>query len=226
MIKRFSWSYSKLKNYDTCPRKYNEIDLKKNPLFVEPVEPGGPLDWGNRVHQAMKAALEGRAPLPPEMVDYQPWVDRVLAGPGKLFVEQKYAITKDFKATQWFAPNVWFRAIGDAVRIDEIVALILDWKTGKVLNDPIQLMLTAQAIFAHFPAVQKVRSEYVWLQEDCTTHEIFDRNTIHTFWPPIFERVSKLEVATVTENFPPKPSGLCKNHCPVKTCEFYKKGGW
>lgn len=223
MVKRFSWSYSKLKNYDGCPRRYDEVDLKKN--YVEPVEPGGPLDWGNRVHKAMAEALTGN-PLPPEMVDYQLWIDRVLAGPGTLLVEQKYAITKDFKPTQWFAPNVWFRAIGDAVRIDEIVALILDWKTGKVINDPIQLMLTAQAIFAHFPDVQKVRSEYVWLQDGCTTHEIFDRSTIHTLWPPIFERVTRLEQSTETNNFPPKPSGLCKRHCPVKTCEFYGKGGW
>lgn len=24
--------------------------------------------------------------------------------------------------------------------------------------------------------------------------------------------------------FPPKPSGLCKKHCPVETCEYYTTG--
>jgi hypothetical protein len=58
------------------------------------------------------------------------------------------------------------------VKIAGPVALIVDWKTGKVLENSEQLALMAQCVFAHFPQVMKVRSEFVWLQFDATTREV------------------------------------------------------
>src|SRR5258708_567868 len=155
--KGYAWSYSKLKNFETCPKRHYEIDIAKS--YVEEQEPGGPLDWGDRVHKALAKACTGAAALPPEMKDYQHWVDRVRAGPGTLLVEQKYAITRAFEKATYFAPDVWYRGIGDVVRLDGPVALVLDWKTGKILVDSVQLMLMAQCIFSHYPEVKMVRSE-------------------------------------------------------------------
>lgn len=222
MAKAFSWSFSKLKNFETCPKRHYEIDLAKN--YVEAIEPGGPLDWGNRVHKAMADALTGKSPLPPEMADYQKWVDRVLAGPGTLFVEQKYAITKDFGKTEFFAPNAWYRGIGDVVRIAGPVGLILDWKTGGIKIDSVQLMLMAQCLFSHFPKLQKVRSEFIWLKEDCTTPEVYTRQDLADAWIGLLERVHMLEHAAKTQTYPPKPSGLCRSYCPVSSCIHHGKG--
>src|SRR6476659_195452 len=105
MAKEFSWSFSKLKNYDTCGKRYYEIDVAKN--YSEKEEPDGPLAWGNKVHDALAKAVTGKVPLPEEMAAYQKWCDRVRAGPGTLLVEQKYAITRSLSKTQYFAPNVW-----------------------------------------------------------------------------------------------------------------------
>lgn len=223
-LKEWSWSYSKLKNFEQCPKRMYEVDLSKN--YIEPVEPGGPLDWGNRVHDSFAKALTGKAPLPEEMtaLGYQQWVDRVLAGPGRLLVEQKYAITRAFKQTAYFAHDVWYRGIGDVVRIDRDLALVLDWKTGKILEDSVQLMLMAQCIFSHFPEVKYVRSEFVWLKEDCTSPELFTRQEVAEQWVGLMDRVNGMEQAAKEMNYPPKPGHLCKSYCPVSSCPFHKKG--
>lgn len=221
--KPFTWSFSKLKNFETCGVKHNEVDNLKN--WSEPKEPGGPLDWGDRVHAALAAACQGKAALPVEMVDYQIWVDRVLAGPGQLLVEQKYAIKRDFQPCPYFGKAVWMRGIADVVRIDGPVALALDWKTGAIKADSVQLGLVAQCIFSHFPGVQRVRSEFVWLAEACTTPEVFTRQELADMWNNgLLDRVAQLEQAYNSNYYSMKPSGLCVKWCPVKSCQFHGKG--
>lgn len=214
----FTWSYSKLKNGEACLKKHYEVDLAKN--YTEDTEQ---LTWGNTVHKALATACTGGA-LPAEMTPYQHWVDRVKSGPGKLLVEQKLAIQRDFAPCSYFAPAVWFRSVGDVIRVDGPVALGLDWKTGKVLHDSVQLMLLAQCIFSHYPEVQRVRTEFIWLKDDCTTHEIWDRPTIARAWVTLLPRVQVLEDAARTMNYPPKPGRLCRKYCPVTACPYHGKG--
>lgn len=225
MGKVWSWSYSKLKNFETCPKRHNEVDLLRN--FKDTSEQ---LDWGNSVHDRMAKACTGAEPLPAEMAGYQKWVDRVKAGPGELKVEQKYAITSDFKPTSWFGHDAWFRGIGDVVRLAGPVALILDWKTGKPQEDSVQLRLMAQCIFSHFPSVQRVRAEFVWLAHDCTTPEVVTRQALADMWftngvekPSLINRVRAMETAAKTQTYPPQPGRLCKRYCPVVSCPHHGK---
>ncbi len=222
--KDWSWSYSKLKNYEVCPRKHYEVDLAKTAAETQSNDPDSPLMYGNRVHEAFKNTLLNGAPLSKEMAHLQIWVDRVRNGPGELLVEQKYAIDRQFKSTTYFANNVWLRTIGDVVRVDRDIALVIDWKTGKVLEDSVQLMLMAQALFSHYPNLKRVRSEFVWLKEDCTTPEVFDKQELADQWVELLPRINALENAHKTQTYPPKPGGLCKNYCPVQSCPYWKKG--
>ena len=224
--KEWAWSYSKLKNFETCPRRHYECDIVKN--FDDKVKADGTpnveLAEGNEAHDALAKACGKGVDLPAKFSHYQTWVDRVRTGPGQLLVEQKYAITRDFAPTTYFARDVWYRGIGDVVRIDGPVALVLDWKTGKVLEDSVQLMLMAQCIFSHFPQVKRVRSEFVWLKEECTTPEVFTRQEIADAWLTLLPRVARLEADSKAMQFPPKPGALCKRYCPVQTCPFWRKG--
>lgn len=219
MSKEWAWSFSKIKNYETCEYRYQQVDVLKNYTDAG----GAALTWGTNVHNTFAKALKTKAPLPEEMRTYQPWIDRVLAGPGDLLIEQKYAIRKDFTPTAYFANDVWYRGIGDVVRIDDIVALVLDWKTGRIKEDSVQLALMAQCIFSHFPKVLRVRSEFVWLQEDTSTPEIFDRPDMAQLWMGLLPRVNALKTAHDTNTFHPKPSRLCREHCPVKNCIHHGK---
>lgn len=222
-MKPFAWSYSKLKNYETCGFRHQQIDILKN--FIEKMEEGGALDWGNKVHKALAEALKNGVALPADMTLYQKWVDRLKHGPGELLVEQKYAITKDFAKCSWFSDMAWYRGIGDVVRIDGPVALVVDWKTGKILVDSVQLMLMAQCIFAHYPHVRKVRSEFIWLKDDANTPEVYDRRDMADSWIGLLDRVRTLEDAYNTGTYLPKPGRLCRNWCPVKSCQYHGKGG-
>lgn len=239
MVKVWNWSYSKLKNYETCPRRHYEIDVAKN--YAEKKVPGGPLDWGDKVHTAMADALTDAAPkapdgsgivvglpgqLPPEMSSYQHWIEKVKQGPGRLLTEQKYAITEDFKATQYFANNVWYRGIGDVVRVNGDVGLILDWKTGSKKEDPVQLLLMAQCLFSFYPLLRVVRSEFIWLQDDDHSQEIITRQRLALEWVGILDRVAALKDANTAQSYPPKAGALCKKWCVVQSCPFWGKGAY
>lgn len=218
MAKEWSWSYSKYKNYDTCPKRHYEVDIAKN--FTDSSEQ---LIWGNQVHDGLRDAAKGVAKLPDSMKDYQKWVDEVKDGPGTLVVEMKMAINKAFQPTSWFANDAWFRGICDVARIDGPVALARDYKTGKILHDSRQLMLMSQCIFAHYPKVRRIKTEFVWLKDDCTTPETFNRDTIMREWPPVLEHVKQMKQAADTMTYPPKPGHLCARHCPVVSCPFHGK---
>jgi len=47
--KPFAWSYSKLKNFEVCPKRHYNVDVIKS--FKE--EEGEALVWGNMVHKAL-----------------------------------------------------------------------------------------------------------------------------------------------------------------------------
>lgn len=217
-MKEWAWSYSKKKNFDTCPKRHYEVDIAKS--YKDESEQ---LEWGNRVHKALADACSGKAPLPPTMTEYQKWVDRVRAGQGELLVEQKYAIARDFTPVEWFSPRAWYRGIGDVVRIAGPVALGLDWKTGKVLHDSRQLMLMAQCIFSHFPDVKVIRTEFVWLKEDCTTPETFTRDQMVREWTVLLPEIRAMEDASKRMDYPPRPSRLCFKNCPVLSCPHHGK---
>jgi hypothetical protein len=220
-VKAFTWSFSKIKNNDDCPRRHFELDLRKPKIFVE--KESEQLVWGNKVHSALETALLSKTPLPVEMKPYQHWVDRVAAGAGELLVEQKFALTRDFQPCEYFGPRVWYRGRCDALRINGDIAIAIDWKTGKVKHDARQLMLMAACIFAYHPEVQHILTRFVWLQDDCQTDETYTRADIAKEWVHLLPRVAEYEAQVAANSFPPKPNYLCRAYCPVSSCEFYQK---
>lgn len=212
--KAFTWSYSRLKNFEACPKKHYEVDIVKRAKEAESDQ----LMWGNQVHDALAKRCEKGVQLPKGMTPYEVWAQRVLTPEGNIFVENSMALTRDFAPCGYFDPGVWMRAKVDFIKITGRVALIVDWKTGKVKDDSVQLALSAACVFAKFPEVQAVRSEYVWLQENCTTHEVFKPTDMPTLWKNLWPRIQALEHAHNTTTYMAKPGGLCRNWCPVSTC--------
>jgi hypothetical protein len=212
--KSFAWSYSKLKNFETCPKRYFHIDVERSIKEEE----GESLLWGNSVHKALAERVEKGTALPKGMEPYEKWAERMLAGGGKILVEQKLAINADFGPESWFSDAAWFRGIGDVIKIVGPVALVADYKTGKILEDGSQLALMAACVFAHHRDVQKIRSEFIWLKEDATTRADFARSDMPNVWKGILPRVETLKAAHDNHTFPPKPGGLCRKWCPVTVC--------
>lgn len=212
--KAFAWSYSKLKNYETCPKRYYTIDVAKAVKEEESEQ----LLYGNMLHKHLAAAISGKAALPAGFTTHQHWVDKLQAGSATLLVEQQLAITKDFGPTEWFGDDAWYRGIADVIKIAGPVAAVLDWKTGKILEDGVQLALMAACVFAHHPGVDKIRTEFVWLKEDATTRADFTRADMPKVWAGVLPRVQMLTNAHAAMEFPPKPGTLCRKWCPVTSC--------
>lgn len=219
--KPFTWSYSRIKNFEVCPRKYYTVDVLKK--FSE--GSSEQLTWGNEVHDKAAARVKNGTPLPTSMAHIEPWIKRITSGSHyEIFVEQKLAITKDFAPTTYFAKDVWFRAIIDVCKLSGDVALAVDWKTGKILEDGIQLALSAACVFIHYPQIQRVRSEFIWLKDDASSRVDFSREQMRDIWRDVLPRVASLEAATTSLTFPPKPGRLCKRFCPDIECPHHGIG--
>lgn len=224
------WSYSKLKNFENCPKKYYEVDVSKN--FKEQTQE---LAEGDATHKALAIHAKSGAPLEGIYAPYNHWLhgtnardygptrDGMLTLPGEILVEQKFAITRDFRPTPFFSKAVWMRGIGDILRIDGPVAHYRDYKTGKLRHDATQLVLAAQMVFSHYPSVRRVLCQFVWLQDDTVTSETLSRDGVVEAWGPILDRYHALNHAHVTSSFPPKPGKLCARYCPVNSCPHHGK---
>jgi PD-(D/E)XK nuclease superfamily len=218
----FQWSYSKLHAYETCPRRYHETQVKK----AWPEEKSDMLTWGDAVHRAMATALRDGTHLPLKFQGYQSWIDKIGNLPGELMVEDecRWAVSRDLRPTAYFASNVWLRCIADAVKIGGDKSLLIDWKTGKSANaDPVQLLLTSLTMLIHFPQLQRVRSYFIWLQEDSHSELCIDRSQCADHWAELMPRVARFEQATVSENYPPTPNRFCRSWCPIRSCEYWGK---
>lgn len=230
-MKAFSWSWSKLKNYRTCPKRHYEIDIAKNIREEE----SGALKWGHDVHEAMASTVGKGTPLPRTMQHLDEWPRKLLALKKNdgvpIKVEQKLAMSKDFKPTSFFDASTWFRGVVDVLGVGSQVAISIDWKTGgKIEPEFEQLGLSSQLVFAHYPEVEEVHTAYVWLghtHDDgraVTTRKTYTRDAMVPLWNGLLPEVNQMTEAMRTTTYPPKPSGLCIKYCPVVSCPYHGKG--
>jgi hypothetical protein len=181
--------------------------------------------WGNKVHKALELRVRDGTPLPKEMESYEKLASKI-ADKAKgltLGVEQKLALTRDFKETTFFAKDVWLRSILDLSIEKGTKAFIGDWKTGKKNPNSEQLQLSAAVFFATRPWIDEITNSFLWLQAGEVTTEKFHRADAPAIWQNFLPRVQRLEEAVAIQKFPKRPSGLCRNYCPVHTCEHNGK---
>jgi hypothetical protein len=215
-----AWSYSALTSFEDCPRRYYETKVtKRHKEGYNPQRTHG-LDF----HHAAEATLKQRVPMPDALKSYAPVVAAVRAAadrPGAaLAVERKMALDANLSPVPYFDKGVWVRAVTDFAVFTPGGKSVLagDWKTGKERPASTQLMLTAAVLFATEPIVDKVTTTFVWLQTGNVSKETFRRPDVPTIWNSFNPRVLRMRQAFEADSFPPRPSGLCRNHCPVTSC--------
>jgi RecB family exonuclease len=222
--KSFSFSYSKLKNYENCPKRYYHTSI----AYDVPEETSPHLVYGDKAHSALANAIEKGAPLPEDFAQWQKHVDRFRADPEKphikTLVEQKLAIDENFQPCEWKSSSAWFRGIVDVAKVAPRSALVADFKTGKIQEDCVQLALFSQLIFSHYPKIEAIRTQFIWLKDDVETEEKFERKEMADLWAALLPRVETLKEATENNEFPAKPTALCR-WCPVTSCASHPSNG-
>ncbi len=174
----------------------------------------------------LQQAVNGRT-LPDKHKVYQPIMMKVMATEGAKLAERNVAVNASFQSTDYWAPDAWARGKLDLTILREKSAVTMDWKTGKPKADSDQLMLAAGLTFAVHPAVEKVRTGYVWLAYDKIETDVYTRADIPFIWQEFVPRVKRMEDALANDKWPKKPSGLCSKWCPVpkSLCQYSGKEG-
>src|SRR5215475_15042814 len=158
----FTWSYSRLRNYETCPKRHYHYDVVKDIKDSESPQ----LSEGNAVHQALELRVRAKKKLPLGMGQYEAIMAKLVALPGEIYAEQKLALTQAFMPVAYFGRGVWFRTVLDFCAINGKTAAVIDYKTGKPGPDQTQLQLLSATILHHEPEVERVRARLLFLNHN------------------------------------------------------------
>lgn len=225
MAKPLPWSHSSLQHLATCPRQYEEIKVLKN--FQD--QKNDASLWGDRFHREAEkyigAAVAGSPiALPSEMAPHKKYLDQFVHRPGVTNVEQELGLDKNLLPCEFLGENVWMRGIIDVQTLEGTEAWIDDHKTGKRKKDMQQLIIFALLTFYHHFHIQTAHVAFHWVQTNEKDTETFHRHQIPELWETLMPKLQDYARAFHSGVFPPKPSGLCKRHCAVNTCEYWGRG--
>lgn len=214
-------SYSSIKDFQGCPRRFNEVRILKKYKQDETEA----MRYGTEVHKAFELFLMEDIPLPAAFKKYQRFVDPLSKVDGKILCEQKMGIRADFTPCGFFDDDVWFRGIPDYLALNEVtgVARVGDFKTGKSSRfaDTAQLELMAAMVMIHYPTIKRVKGALLFVVAGDVIVASYERTQLSDILSKWAGYAGQIEESLDNAVWNPKPSGLCK-FCPVSntSCEY------
>ena len=164
----FTWSYSSLKEYQNCPKKYHEIRVLKNYTVKETEQ----MRYGTEGHKALEDYVRDGVELAKNYQRFKPFVDKLISIPGEKYCEYEMALTYNREPCDFKSEDRWVRGIADLVIVDGDYAFIVDYKTGSnKYPDPKQLRLMALMLFTYFPAVKKIKAGLLFVMKNSFVSE-------------------------------------------------------
>lgn len=215
--RRMAHSYSSIKDFEGCPKRFNEVRILKR---FKQQDTEATL-YGTAVHKAFEDYVKDKTPLPPQFSQFKPFVEPLAGLDGDIRCEEKIGVRRDFKPCGFFDKDVWIRGIPDylVVNAPKRVARVADYKTGKSSRyaDMAQLELMAAMVMAHHPDVDTVKGALLFVVANDVIKSEFTRAQLPDIWSKWAGRVGSVEKAIELNVWNPRPSALCK-FCPVKDC--------
>jgi RecB family exonuclease len=212
------WSFSKAKAFETCPKQfYHEKILKEYP-----VEETEAMRYGTEFHKACENYIGEGKPLPKKFDFIKDTLDALNKKRGVKLCEKKLGLTADLEPCDFFSKRVWFRGIADLLIVDTLAetAWVIDYKTGRSAQyaDKGQLELMAMSVFKHYPDIKKVRAGLLFVVANKLVKHQYEIDSEPLLWEKWLGIYGKMEKAFKADVWNPRPSGLCKRHCPVLEC--------
>ena len=220
-MKPVSWSHSALKDYEGCPKRYQEVRVLKNYPFQETEA----TRYGTELHKAAEDYVRDGTELPGQFEFIKPTLDALIAKPGRKLVEHKMALTSWLETCDWMDSRVWVRGIADLIIVDDenLTAWVVDYKTGNnKYPDREQLKLMAMMVFKHMPHIRKVKAALLFVVKNDMVKYSMSVDEAGPAWWEYRERVGRIDQALSANVWNPKPSPLCP-WCPVTTCSSHPK---
>ncbi len=216
-----SHSYSSLKMYENCPKRYYHQRITK-----EVTDSGSDATrYGERVHKALEERLTNDNELSQETIQYENLcrsIAKMKSHPqfDQLLLEEKLTITDNYTPTGWWSDDAWLRSILDVLVLFKDKAIVMDWKTGKRRPDFTQLEMFALQVFSHFPQINTVITSFVWLKDMKQDKREFCRDLSGELQGHLNGRIARITQSLENDDFPAKPSGLCR-WCPCyEWCDY------
>ena len=217
-----AWSYSSIKTFDQCPKKYFHLKVVKDIKDT----PGEAAVYGTDFHEAAELRIKNGTPVPPKFKRYAGVVETLAAFPGEKHTELKLGVKRGltgYEPCGFFDKGVWWRGIVDLLIVNGETAHMIDYKTGKNAKyaDMKQLDLMAGAIFVHYPEVKKIKSglAYVVSNEFPKKNHVAEQRD--KYLSVFDEQLNQLETAMQNGVWNPKSGPLC-GWCPVVKCEHHR----
>lgn len=218
MTKVMPLSFSRLSTFEQCPAQFDYLYVSKRVQSTS----NEAADYGDRVHKVLEAYGNGsldKDSLSEEgcstLKQWGAVVEKIMARSGTKLFEQQMAVNRQLQPVDWFAADVWIRSIADVLIIDGDTAYCLDYKTGKVKDNPTQLQLFAAMVMWHYPEVKTVKTSFMWLRFNEMTNAKYERRFLAALWRGMEPRFDKVQEVIDLGVFDTKPSGLCP-WCPAK----------
>jgi hypothetical protein len=76
----------------------------------------------------------------------------------------------------------------------------------------------ALTVFKHFPQVKKVRAGLLFVISKDLIKDSYEEQASPILWNKWLTNYNRMETAFDKNVWNPKPSGLCRRHCPVTEC--------
>tara|TARA_R110000787_G_scaffold36714_3_gene93537 strand:- start:12815 stop:13483 length:669 start_codon:yes stop_codon:yes gene_type:complete len=218
----FPWSFSAIKTFEQCPKKYFHMKVEKD--YND--KPGEAALYGTMVHEAAELRVKDGTPIPKKFGYMEPIVDRLLSIKGDKYPELELAVIRsddDFSPCDFKDEAAYYRGIADLVVVNGKKAYCFDYKTGKNSRyaDMRQLDLMAGALFCLFPEVETIKSALLFVVSNDLIDKTHTRDKMLKYLTTFDKRVADLEDCVDNGIWNPKSGPLC-GWCPVKECAHWR----
>lgn len=214
-----AWSFSSIKLFGTCPRKYEAERITKEVKFTETEA----TIYGTAFHLAAEEFIRDGTAIPPQYDYAIPALEKIRSIQGEKHCEIKFGIALrdgEMEPCDFYAEDVWFRGIADLLIINGEEARVIDYKTSKNAKyaDTKQLALMAACVFLNYPEVKVVKGGLLFVVCNAFIKETYTFDDRFKVFIQLGNLLTRRETAYETGVFNPTPNGLCKKWCEVLSC--------
>ena len=217
---KLTWSYSSLKTFEQCAKKYYHIKVAKD----VPYEDTEATLYGKEFHKAAEEYIRDGAPLPEKFKYAEDILVALNNIPGEKYCEIELGVKLTefgYEPCNFHDSDVWWHGIADLLIINGDKAFLVDYKTSKNAKyaDVKQLDILAAAVFTLFPEIKRIKSALVFVVSNefvRKDHEAAWKDSYFKLFNPELDRLAGAFDSGVWNAV---TSPLCK-FCPVKQCEY------
>jgi hypothetical protein len=218
-----AWSYSSIKTFDQCPKKYYHLKVLKDVKD----EGSDATVYGNEAHKAAEEFIRSGVPLPAKFSYLQKILNSLNAIRGEKHCELELGIAvtdTGYIPCAFSDTGRWWRGIADLLIINGESAFLVDYKTSKNAKyaDTKQLDVLAGAVFTHYPQLKKLKSALAFVVSNEFVRKEHTADMAKSYLATFTNELERLAGAEETGVWNAKSSPLCA-YCPVTRCEHHRR---